>query len=161
MRRTTTFAALAVALLAPLSAAADAPASGEVADEMCDEFGHMVEWTTPRSSERPATQALWSLSPEPARRATAQPEGAQPPRVARHIPLDVEDTLWCLTRDDPRCCPIDNGQGGSDVKVRDAATTSPADDIAGPLEILPSQRGTARGGPRDAHGSELERPPQL
>lgn len=159
MRRTTIATALVAALLAPVTAAAD------VADGLCDEFGQMVEWTAPLTSPTTitasnATLGQWSTPAQLARTALSEITVVEAPPIARNVPLEAEDILWCLSPDDPRCSPVDDGHGSTEVKVRDAATANLAGDIARPFKTMLRPRGAAGGGPRPGHGLSLERPPQ-
>jgi hypothetical protein len=77
-------------------------------------------------------------------------------------PVDDDDVPWCVTQNDPRCSPIQQGSLPSQVSVQ--AKLSSVAPLVVPLprarellaEPLPSQPGQARTGGR----SRLERPPR-
>jgi len=155
----TTAATLVAALLQTGSASANAD------DGMCDELGQMVEWTGPLALQSTVTSPSaspepWSTPAEAARTTALEPPSVDLGSVAHQLPLEAEDILWCLSPDDPRCSPVDDGHGGAEVKVRDAANANVAGDVPGPFETKLSLRGSAGGGPRPAHGPSLERPPR-
>ena len=159
MRRTTITTVLVAALLAPVTAMADA------GDGLCDEFGTMVEWTAPLASQSVVTTSSialdeWSTPAQVARALLSEGVLAVALPVAYDMPLEAEDILWCLSPNDPRCSPVDDGHGNTELKVRAAATAHVTGDISGTFETKLRLRGADGGGPRQGYGLSLERPPQ-
>ena len=167
MLRTTSSVILAVTLLAPTMAAAEAATA---TDGMCGELAQMVEWTPPMASHSAASfgamrnvHAGQSIAPAPvdARPGLSMWTAPQSNAVAlREAPLEIEDILWCASPDDPRCSPIEDSKGGSRLTVRDSASGGLSHQVAPAFQTTLRFRAAAGGGPRTAHGLLLERPPQ-
>lgn len=141
-------------MLAPLSASASAPDHATGEQGMCSELpSFAAEGDTAGPGLSPLATSVGVGASAGASLATFEVQlshGAESP----------EPVLWCLTPDDPRCSPIDEGQQVRDSTGREAARPT------GTATIPPAGHATIAyppgpsGGARSSHRMGIERPPR-